>query len=134
MKHIIVSGSVIIEDGKLLVTKDHKDEFYKIPGGTLEKDESLENCAIRELEEETGFCCEIIKKISTMNLSKNPQTKEEMKIELHHYLAKIKEPINYSKFEYNNHKVKWLKIEEIKQGKHHIAPNIKFLIEKGDIK
>jgi len=29
--------------------------------------------------------------------------------------------------------IAWLDIEEIKQGKHHVAPNIRFLIEKGDI-
>jgi len=27
-----------------------------------------------------------------------------------------------------------LDIEEIKQGNHNVAPNIKFLIDKGDIK
>jgi hypothetical protein len=68
-----------------------------------------------------------------MILWKNPQTKEKMAILLIHYLAKLKnkdkiKPIPPIK------KVKWLPIEEIKQGKHHVAPNIKFLIEKGDIR
>jgi len=39
-KFIIASGPVIIEEGKLLVNKDGKDDFYKIPGGTIEKQES----------------------------------------------------------------------------------------------
>ncbi len=30
--------------------------------------------------------------------------------------------------------IKWLDVEEIKSGDHDVAPNIKFLIEKGDIK
>jgi len=36
-KIIIASGSVILEGGKLLVNKDDKDDFYKLPGGTIEK-------------------------------------------------------------------------------------------------
>ena len=68
-----------------------------------------------------------------MILYKNPQTKEEMIIVLIHYLAKL-----LNKDEIKSippiREVKWLDIEEIKQGKHDVAPNIKFLIEKGDIK
>jgi hypothetical protein len=30
--------------------------------------------------------------------------------------------------------IKWLDIDEIKQGKHNVAPNINFLIKKGDIR
>lgn len=134
MKKLIASGPVIIENNKLLVTKDEKDDFYKIPGGTLEIKESLEKCAIRELKEETGFSCKLIKKLPTMKLTKKPRTGEIMRIELHHYLAKLKKPVgNYNFFNYNEHLVFWLAIEEIKQGKYDVAPNIKFLIEKGDI-
>jgi hypothetical protein len=32
---IIASGQVIIRDGKILV---NKDDFYKLPGGTVEKE------------------------------------------------------------------------------------------------
>lgn len=135
MKKIIASGPVIIENGKLLVSKDKKDNFYKIPGGTLEKSESLEECAKRELKEETGFKCNLIKKLSTMFLEKKPETNEKVKIELHHYSAKLeKSPENYNAFNYKNHKILWISIEEIKQNKYKIAPNIKFLLEKKEIK
>lgn len=135
MKVIIASGAVIIEKGKLLVSKDNEDKFYKIPGGTLEEGEGLEDCAIRELKEETGFFCELIKKLSTMELNKKPGTEEEIKISLNHYLAKlINVTENYGSFNYEDHKVVWADIDEIKNGNYNVAPNIKFLIEKGDIK
>lgn len=134
MKTIIASGPVIIENGKLMVNKDNKDDFYKLPGGTIEEGvESLEEACLRETKEENNGEIEIIKPLHPMILWENPQTKEKMIILLIHYLAKLKNkkeiraipPIK---------EVRWLDIKEIKQGKHNIAPNIKFLIEKGDIK
>lgn len=133
-KYIIASGPVVIEDGKLLVNKDTKDDFYKLPGGTVEENvESLEEACLRETLEENNGVVEIIKPLSPMILWKNPTTKDKMTIVLIHYLAKLKnkkelKPIDPIK------EVKWLDIEEIREGKHNVAPNIKFLIEKGDIK
>ena len=63
---------------------------------------------------------------------KNPQTNEEMCIVLIHYLAKLKNK-NELKPIYPIQEIQWLRIEEIKAGKHKVAPNIMFLIEKGDI-
>ena len=134
MKYIIASGPVIIEQGSLLVNKDNKDDFYKLPGGTIEQGiEDLEEACHREVKEENNAEIDIIKPLHPMILWKNPQTDEEMCIVLIHYLAKIKnkseiEPVPPIK------EVAWLDIEDIKNGKHHVAPNIKFLIEKGDIK
>jgi 8-oxo-dGTP diphosphatase len=46
-------------DGKLLLLQIgmHKKEpgTWSVPGGKLEKNETLQNCAIRELREETGI-------------------------------------------------------------------------------
>ena len=133
-KYIIASGPVIIEDGKLLVNKDNKDDFYKLPGGTVEQNaESLEEACHRETKEENNGLIEIIRPLHPMILWENPQTHEPMTIVLIHYLAKLK---NKSKLRPNHPvmEVRWLDIDEIKKGKYDVAPNIKYLIEKGDIK
>ena len=133
MKYIIASGPVIIEEGKLLVNKDDKDDFYKLSGGTIEIGvETLEEACHRETKEENNAKIDILCPLNPMILWKNPQTDEEMCILLIHYSAKLKNkdeirPIPPIK------EIKWLDIEEIKQGKYHVAPNIEFLIEKGDI-
>jgi ADP-ribose pyrophosphatase YjhB (NUDIX family) len=133
-KFIIASGPVIIEAGKLLVNKDNKDEFYKLPGGTIEEGiEDLEQACHRETKEENNAKIEIIKPLHPMILWENPQTKEKMTILLIHYLAKLKNPKDIKPIPPIK-EIKWLDIEEIKQGKYNVAPNIKFLIEKGDIK
>lgn len=132
-KYIVASGPVIIEDGKLFVNLDGKDDFYKLPGGTVEQGDSLEDACHREVMEENNGKIEIIKPLNPMIIYKNPQTKEEMTLVLVHYLAKLLNKDGIKPVEPIK-EVRWLDIEEIKQGKWDVAPNIKFLIEKGDIK
>lgn len=133
IKSIVASGPVIIQNGKLLVNKDLKDDFYKIPGGTIEPGtEDLEEACHREAREEVGAQIEIIKPLHPMIIWKNPQTKEKMAILLIHYLAKLKNPETIKPIP-PIQEVTWLDIQEIKRGRHNVAPNIKFLIEKGDI-
>ena len=52
VEEMIVSGPVILKHGKLLVIKEDKDDFYKLPGGRVEKDETLEETCEREIKEE----------------------------------------------------------------------------------
>jgi ADP-ribose pyrophosphatase YjhB (NUDIX family) len=123
MKYIIASGPVIVENGKLLVNKDDKDDFYKLPGGTIEE-------GIEDLEEACHR--EVIKPLHPMIIWKNPQTGEKMCILLIHYLAKLKnrkeiKPIPPIK------EIKWLDIEDIKNNKFPVAPNIKFLMDRKEI-
>ncbi len=81
-KYIIASGPVIIENGKLMVNKDDKDDFYKLPGGKIKKGiEDLENACYRESKEENNAEIEIIKPLHPMILLKNPQTNIKFLIE-----------------------------------------------------
>ena len=72
MKKRVSSRAIIIEDGKLLTMfrrKIKKDgsvkEYYVIPGGGLEENETLEENVIRELKEEFNIDIEIIKFLGT---------------------------------------------------------------------
>lgn len=133
-KFIIASGPVIIEKRKLLVDKDSKDDFYKLPGGTV-KEGTLdleEACKIKVKEEINGEI-EIIKPLHPKILWENPTTKEKMAIILISYLAKLKnekdiKPIPPTK------EIKWLELDKIEEWKHSVSPYTQFLIEKGDIK
>jgi len=134
MKKVIASGPVIVEDGRILVIKDNKDDFYKIPGGTAEEQdqEDLEKTCEREFKEETAGKLKITRKLSTQILNKNSQTNEEMIIELHHYFAELLNKDELKPIQ-PVQEIQWLDLEEIKQEKHSVAPNIKFLIESGDL-
>ena len=134
MKTIIASGPVIIEDGKLLVDKDDKDDFYKLPGGTIkENSETLEEACHRKVKEEINGEIEIIKPLHPKVLWENPQTKEKMTIILVSYQAKL---LNKNKIKpiAPTQEIKWLDLKEIDKWKNQVSPYTQFLIEKGDIK
>ena len=134
VKYIIASGPVIVENGKLLVNKDDKDDFYKLPGGQVESyDKTLEDACHRETREENNGLIKILKPLSPMILWKNPQSGEEMCILLIHYKAKLLNKKDLKPVA-PIREVLWLSISDIKEGKYNVAPNITYLIEKGEIK
>lgn len=58
MRPIVGIGVLIIKDGKVLLGKRNKrpgENTYSLPGGKLEFGESFEECARREVREETGL-------------------------------------------------------------------------------
>ncbi|MFH1064176.1 MAG: NUDIX hydrolase [Candidatus Woesearchaeota archaeon] len=48
---------LLVKDGKILVLKSRysSGELYLLPGGRIEKDETIEETAIRETKEETNY-------------------------------------------------------------------------------
>ena len=132
-KYIIASGPVIIEDGKLLVNKDDKDDFYKIPGGSVQENtEDLEEACRKKVKEEINGEIEIIKPLHPKILWENPKTKEKMTIILTSYLAKLKNE-NEIKPTGSTVEIKWLDLDKIDEWKNKVSPYTQFLIEKGDI-
>ena len=55
-----------------------------------------------------------------------------MCVVLIHYLAELKNKGEIKPLEPIK-EILWLDIEEIRKGKHNVSPNIKFLVERGDI-
>jgi len=43
---------IIFREGKIFLQRNHGNDFWSLPGGKLENDESLTDCLIRELREE----------------------------------------------------------------------------------
>ncbi len=51
-------GAVVLHEGRLLVIRDRFSEGFKLPGGHIEKNESLKDAVKREVYEETGISIE----------------------------------------------------------------------------
>jgi 8-oxo-dGTP pyrophosphatase MutT (NUDIX family) len=56
---LAVRGVLLHENQVGIMYVNHHD-CYLFPGGALEEDETLEQCLIREMEEETGFIVEVV--------------------------------------------------------------------------
>lgn len=58
-KNFIVGvGAIVINKGKLLVVKDNFYNGFKLPGGHIDKNESIKDALKREVAEETGVSVE----------------------------------------------------------------------------
>lgn len=58
---------IVISDGKILLTYEVNTDQWFIPGGGLEPGESLEECCVRELAEETGLIVHPLRHYLTIN-------------------------------------------------------------------
>ena len=50
--------ALIIEDDMILTSFESASSHYMLPGGGLEEGETIKECVIREVEEETGYIIE----------------------------------------------------------------------------
>ena len=53
--------AIIVKDNKVLLSWEERKNVYMSPGGGLEAGETLEECVIRELQEEAGYKVKPIK-------------------------------------------------------------------------
>jgi len=51
------AGGIVVRDGDVLVVHRPRYDDWTFPKGKAENDESDEDCALREVHEETGFRC-----------------------------------------------------------------------------
>ena len=88
-KIIIVSGPVIVENGKVLLCKHGETPFWKFCGGRVENYETdLIGNAKREAQEELGIEIEILDKNPFIFFSRQKKFGKTVDIILVHFLAK----------------------------------------------
>lgn len=73
--NIRVTG-ILIEDNKILLVKQKVSEKrnWSLPGGKLERGETLEEGMIREMKEETGLDVEVLKMLYLCDVSATDNT------------------------------------------------------------
>ena len=75
-------GVIVVKEGKILFLRRkgaHGEGTWSVPGGHLEFGESIEECAFREVEEETG--------IKIKNVKVGPFTNDIFNEEDKHYIT-----------------------------------------------
>src|SRR6185437_5877284 len=77
-RHVCVGAIVVNEKKQVLLVKRaahlSRPHKYTIPGGFMDRDETLEQAVLRELKEETGYEGDIV---SLFRMNDNPQRPKE---------------------------------------------------------
>ena len=94
-------GAVIVPvtgEGKIIMITQHRypvdKTLLELPAGKLDRNENPFHCAVRELEEETGYKSDNVKEIGTIYTTPGYSTEK-----LWIYLAKDLKPGNYNREE-----------------------------------
>ncbi len=119
-KIIIASGPVIVEDGKVLLTKHGDTPFWKFCGGKVEdKNESLLDAAKREAKEEMGIDLKILNEEPFLMYTNKEKDGLSIDVILVHYLA---ERIGEAQAGDDIDEWKWIEIKDLEN--EELAPNI----------
>lgn len=121
----IASGPVLIENGKVLLSKDNKDPFWKFPGGTVLDTESFLETAIRELKEESNLTAELKDNPIIFTFHKESEDKVSYYILIHYPATNPSGNIKP-----NDPAVKEVRFFELENLPHELAPNVKPIIEQ----
>lgn len=125
---IRVTG-VLLEDGKILLVKQNVSDNrnWSLPGGRLEKGETLEQGVLREILEETGLVAKVIRLLYVCDKSDSNPPLLHITFLLERTSGEITIP---SKFDQNIiHDVKMVPITELTR--YGFSDRFKNLVENG---
>ncbi len=86
---VLKAGAIVISGTKphqVLLLHQEKHNDISFPKGHLEADETLEQCAVREVKEETGLDIKLLQELPTVHYRNH----KDGAIETHYYLADVK--------------------------------------------
>ena len=98
ISEIVVRTKALLINDKEEIILGYSDKTYQFPGGHLEESETLEQCLIREIKEETGIELKEIKEkpfVKIVYYSKNYRSSgKNRKNEIYYYVIKTNEKYN----------------------------------------
>lgn len=121
---IMKAGCVVINDSReilLVTTKEKKD--WAFPKGHVEIGETIEQTAIREVKEETGYIVELIERRSDLTYS-NKETGETIRVAI--FEAK---PVGEQEEHEPGIISDWFSIQNARDA---LAPNLVFIVDEID--
>ncbi len=84
-KRLQVTAALIFSEGRVLVTSRRSGTQWEFPGGKLEPGETLEECVVREIQEELRLEISVIRPFLSVDYEDN-----ESFLTLHTFICRIK--------------------------------------------
>jgi 8-oxo-dGTP diphosphatase len=63
MERVRAAGGVVLRDGRVAIVHRPRYDDWSLPKGKLDPAESFEDAALREVEEETGLRCRLVREL-----------------------------------------------------------------------
>lgn len=127
-KVIKAAGGVVEKDGKLLMI--YRRKVWDIPKGKLDKGETIEQCAVREVEEETGVKVEIDKEIDAVWHTYTNRKKYILK-KTYWYAMRCLDDKNMEPQKGEGiKKVEWMDLEEVRKALHDSYRSIRYVMQE----
>jgi 8-oxo-dGTP diphosphatase len=76
MNRVHAAGGVVLRDGRVAVVHRPRYHDWSLPKGKLDPGESFEAAALREVEEETGLRCALVRELPTVSYDVRGRRKE----------------------------------------------------------
>jgi len=127
-KVVEAAGGVVEKDGKFLMI--YRRKMWDIPKGKLDKGETIEQCAVREVEEETGVKVKIDRKIDAVWHTYISRKKYVLK-KTHWYSMHCKSDKNMAPQTGEGiKKVEWMDMEEVRKALHKSYRSIRYVMQE----
>ncbi len=131
LKEIIAAGGLVFNsDNKLLLI--FRRGFWDLPKGKLDDGESIEACAVREVEEEVGLKNILLQNFieTTSHTYFDKWIGEEVVKKTYWYKMQVPNQDLVLQTEEDIEKAVWINEKEWKQYKENCYQNIQYIVEK----
>jgi 8-oxo-dGTP diphosphatase len=71
VRQVEAAGGILERDGRIAVVHRPRYDDWSLPKGKLDRGESFEQAALREVEEETGFVCDLREELEPVRYRDN---------------------------------------------------------------
>ncbi|MEQ8903947.1 NUDIX domain-containing protein [Ekhidna sp.] len=127
-KVIEAAGGIVEKDGKLLMI--YRRKVWDIPKGKVDKGESIEECAIREVEEETGVKGVIDKEIDAVWHTYTTKKKYILKKTHWYAMHCVDDKLMAPQKGEGIKKVEWMDLEQVRVALHDSYRSIRYVMQE----
>ncbi|MFK7951529.1 MAG: NUDIX hydrolase [Ekhidna sp.] len=126
-KVIEAGGGVVRKGGKILMI--YRKKKWDLPKGKLDKGESIEQCALREVEEETGVKVSLDQEIEAVWHTYTTNKKYVLK-KTYWYSMSCLDDLNLApQKEEGIKKAEWMSMEEVRKALHDSYRSIRYVMQ-----